>query len=446
MNFFIRGLLLLFFLGAPDERPENSMASVKPEEGDPKAEIYPRDQHQISRTLIDPDALKIMYRLARAGFKAYLVGGGVRDLLLGKRPKDFDIATDATPKKIKTLFRNSRVIGRRFKLVHVFFGGGKNIEVSTFRDVTSPQESLENGDSPELESMLVAHDNTFGTEATDAVRRDLTINALFYDAISFSIIDYVGGMRDLRNRIVRIIGDPDIRFAEDPVRLLRVVRHAARAGFSIEPACRSSLIRCRELLKTSSQVRVFEEIKKDLYSGHILPILRGLAETGLLELLIPVLAQDDAMILQEGSHLPICLERLDEMIRSGEEVMPTVVLALLALFAPKKEEHQHLIDITSRFESEDEIHDHIHYFFSSLTVPRKERERIEWLLAAWQRLCKVHGSKFKPGSVLRGAESSDLIALYRAVHGEDEDRILDALRGATKRVNSHGSGGRRRRG
>ena len=222
--------------------------------------IYPRTDHTLSRSKIDPDALSIMYRLSRGGYKAYLVGGGVRDVLLNKRPKDFDIATDATPRQVKALFRNSRVIGRRFKLVHVYFAHGKNIEVSTFRDNFIPQEE-EESDS-ESDKAPVSSDNIFGTEATDALRRDITINALFYDGVSRSIIDYIGGIEDLRRGIIRVIGDPTERFIEDPVRLIRVVRHAARTGFAIEEKCRVAIQKNIALLKKASQVRVFEEIKR----------------------------------------------------------------------------------------------------------------------------------------------------------------------------------------
>ena len=168
-----------------------------------KPEIYSRDEHPISRKDIDPDALKIMYRLIRSGFKAYMVGGGVRDLLLGKKPKDFDITTDATPRRVKALFSNSRIIGRRFKLVHVFFGGGKIIEVSTFRDFSDPPEG---GEGEDGEVAQLAPDNKYGTEVTDAIRRDITINGLFYDLSTLSVIDYVGGIRDLSDRVIRVIG------------------------------------------------------------------------------------------------------------------------------------------------------------------------------------------------------------------------------------------------
>ena len=191
----------------------------------PPPRIIPRPEHTLSRKDVSLEALKVLYRLHHAGFKAFLVGGSVRDLLLGKRPHDFDLATDARPGEIRKLFRNSRIIGRRFRLVQVFFRGGKIIEVSTFRCRS------EFDDSPEE---TLARNNTFGSPAEDAQRRDLTINGLFYNIADFSLVDYVGGLEDLRNGYVRVVGDPGVRFVRDPVRMIRVLRHAARTGFIID--------------------------------------------------------------------------------------------------------------------------------------------------------------------------------------------------------------------
>lgn len=384
--------------------------------------IYPRDKHSISRNNIDTDALKIMYRLSRNGFKAYLVGGGVRDVLLGKRPKDFDIATDATPRQVKSLFRNCRIIGRRFKLAHIFFEQHKIIEVSTFRDAST---------SPELEDEqkgLPIQDNKFGTAATDAVRRDLSINALFYDISTFSIIDYVGGMEDLRKGIIRVIGDPDVRFAEDPVRLLRVVRHAARNGFSIDKTCLESLKKNKELILKSSPVRVYEEFKKDISSGYFLPIIRLLAKTGLLNLLLPELDLENGALLQDGAHLPICFERLDELIQQGEEIPAHVTFALMVLHMPREGEPLY-IDIFDRYNDKAELKDHIKESFAKLSVPRKERERIEGILMDWISICDCSkkSSHHLPHS-LTGDRLVDIALLYRLVQGEDEDdEILSML-------------------
>ena len=188
--------------------------------------IVERSQHSISRKNIHPNALKVLYRLHRFGFKSYLVGGCVRDFLLGKKPKDFDVATDATPGQIRRVFRNCVLVGRRFRVAHIRFRENDIIEVSTFR---------RNPDISQDGTLLVRRDNTYGTEEEDALRRDLTINGLFYDIATFSILDYIGGIADLQNRIIRTIGDPNIRFREDPVRMIRACRHASRTGFVIHP-------------------------------------------------------------------------------------------------------------------------------------------------------------------------------------------------------------------
>src|SRR3981081_2493275 len=203
--------------------------------------IIPRAEHPISRRDIDPDALKVLYRLRDYDHVAYLVGGSVRDLLLGRRPKDFDIGTSAHPYQVKNLFRNCWIIGRRFRLAHVKFGT-KVVEVATFRrQVAAGEEVVQDGvpapdpNTPEGEH-LIHHDNTFGTPEEDAFRRDFTINALAYDIATFSIIDYVGGLDDLRAGVVRSIGNPEERVREDPVRMLRAIGIAARLDFSIEPS------------------------------------------------------------------------------------------------------------------------------------------------------------------------------------------------------------------
>lgn len=403
----------------------------------PQPAIYPRNQHTLSRTKIDPDALKIMYRLARHGYKAYLVGGGVRDVLLGKAPKDFDIATDATPRQVKALFRNSRIIGRRFKLVHIFFPSGKNIEVSTFRDINDSQED-------ESDTGMISRDNNFGTEATDALRRDLTINALFYDISTHAIIDYVGGMKDLRDGYIRVIGNPDVRFTEDPVRLVRVVRHAARTGFKIEEKCKRSLTANTGLLMNASQVRVYEEVKKDLVSGYCLPSLRLLHDSGLLSMIMPWLEEAGDRAIREGAHLPICLERIDVKVKEGAEISPTVVLTLLALYCTPSGISPEGIQ---RFSSDDEFEEHIKGVYSKLLVPRKERERMTALARAFEKISSYDG-KQRGGFGIRPETIPDLKHLYEAVLGEEPDPELFKVSAGKKRrrKRSSRSGGQARHG
>jgi poly(A) polymerase len=260
----------------------------------PQPVVVPRAEHSISRALIDPDALKVLYRLHHAGHVSYLVGGSVRDLLLGRRPKDFDIGTSAHPYQVKRLFRNCWIIGRRFRLAHVRFGA-KTIEVATFRRKITAEEAMAaptpDGDAPagHRPDRLVHRDNTFGTPEEDAFRRDFTVNALFYDIATFSIIDYTGGLHDLRAGVVRAIGDADERFEEDPVRMLRAVALAARLQFRIDPPVEAAIARHRGAIARSAPARVIEELYKLLRSGTSEDAFRMLAERRLLEPLAPQL-------------------------------------------------------------------------------------------------------------------------------------------------------------
>jgi poly(A) polymerase len=261
--------------------------------------IVPRAEHPISRRDIDPDALKVLYRLRESEHVAYLVGGSVRDLLLGRRPKDFDIGTSAHPYQIKKLFRNCWIIGRRFRLAHVRFGT-KVIEVATFRRQVEPGEEIVQDGVPAAipeaagphadgasgsahAEHLIHRDNTFGTPEEDAFRRDFTINALAYDIANFSIIDYVGGLDDLRAGVVRAIGDPEVRLREDPVRMLRAVALAARLDFSIDPPVLAAIRKHRHEIARSSAPRLLEEYYKILRTGSAEKAFRMMASLGLLE-------------------------------------------------------------------------------------------------------------------------------------------------------------------
>jgi poly(A) polymerase len=238
----------------------------------------------IDPTLIDPDATKVVRRLQHHGCTAYLVGGCVRDLLLGRTPKDFDVATSATPGEVKRLFRNCRLIGRRFRLAHVFFGA-KIIETSTFRQ--NPRvESAEDADE-----LLIRRDNVFGTAEEDARRRDFTINGLFYDVATEQVIDYVGGTADLTAGLVRTIGDPDIRLKEDPIRILRAIKFAARLGFAIDPATYRAMLACRSEIPKCAAPRILEEIYRLLRGGAAAAAMRLLIQTGVLDVLVPELAE-----------------------------------------------------------------------------------------------------------------------------------------------------------
>jgi tRNA nucleotidyltransferase/poly(A) polymerase len=237
--------------------------------------------HPITPDRIDPDAAKVVRRLTRHGFEAFLVGGCVRDLLLGRTPKDFDVATSATPEELKQLFRNCRIIGRRFRLAHIFFGR-KIIETATFRTV--PRTS-DDGTDP-----MIWHDNEFGTAKEDALRRDFTINGLFYDIVANQVIDAVDGLHDLRAGRVRLIGEPSVRAREDPVRILRAIKFTSRLGMQLDEATRDAMIQHRGLIAECSIARVLEEIYRLLRSGTAAPAFRQMHELGILEVLFPELA------------------------------------------------------------------------------------------------------------------------------------------------------------
>jgi poly(A) polymerase len=262
----------------------------------PEPVIIPRSDHPISRQNIDADALKVLYRLRQFNYVAYLVGGSVRDLLLGRTPKDFDVGTSAHPYQVKRLFRNCWIIGRRFRLAHVKFGA-KVIEVATFRrqvpagseeePVPAPPVHPPPAESTEDPDLLVHHDNTFGTPEEDAFRRDFTLNALFYDIETRAIIDYVGGIDDIRAGLIRCIGVPEERFQEDPVRMLRAVALAARLDFTIDPPILGAIERYHGELARSAPARLMEEIYKVLRAGASEKAFRMLESTGLLAAIAP---------------------------------------------------------------------------------------------------------------------------------------------------------------
>lgn len=239
--------------------------------------VVPRPEHNISRQQIDDDTLKVLYRLNRHGYRALLVGGCVRDLLLGRQPKDFDVATDATPNQVKKLFRNCFLVGRRFRLAHIRFAGGNLIEVATFRREATA------ADLPDDENEhRHAAENVFGTPAEDAFRRDFTINSLFYDIADFSLIDYTGGLQDLVDRKLRVIGDPWVRFAEDPVRMLRALEFAARLDFTLGSRAKAALREQATLIETAAPARIRDEFLELLRHRVAGEVLRAAAGCGLL--------------------------------------------------------------------------------------------------------------------------------------------------------------------
>ncbi|QWP74802.1 polynucleotide adenylyltransferase PcnB [Lysobacter sp. K5869] len=288
--------------------------------------VIPRDQHNVSRKDISPNALRVLYRLRDSGFGAYLVGGAVRDILVGGHPKDFDVATDATPEQVKGLFRNCRLIGRRFRLAHVVYGR-EIIEVATFR-ANSDDGS---GDRETDDGGRLLRDNVYGTIEDDAVRRDFTANALYYAVEDFSVRDYVGGFEDVQNRLMRLIGDPETRYREDPVRMLRAVRLAAKLGFEIERGTAEPIPHLAPLLAEAAPARLFEECLKLFLSGHAVESFLGLERYGLLPALLP----ESAAALKSnrsGALRRMVLEGLkgtDARVAADEPVSPAFLFALL---------------------------------------------------------------------------------------------------------------------
>jgi poly(A) polymerase len=291
----------------------------KPDDATKPVTLGPK-AHGIDPQLVSSNAIRVTQSLQEAGFKAFLVGGAVRDLLLGIKPKDFDIATNATPEQVKRLFRRAFIIGRRFQIVHVMFGQDL-LEVTTFRGASSDG-------SPKDEHGRVLRDNTFGEQHEDAVRRDFTINAMYYDPATQTVLDYHGGITDIRNKTLRVIGVPEARYREDPVRLLRVVRFAAKLNFTIDPATREPISVMAPLINNVPAARVFDEMLKLLMSGHALACLQQLRKEGLHHGLLPLL---DVVLEQPlgEKFVRLALASTDARIQQGKPVSPGFLFASL---------------------------------------------------------------------------------------------------------------------
>jgi poly(A) polymerase len=280
----------------------------------------PRGEHGLSRETVSPSAAKVCAALREAGFSAYVVGGAVRDLLLGIKPKDFDVATDARPEQIRPLFRRALIIGRRFRLVHVMFGS-ETVEVSTFR-------GADTGTSEKDEHGRVLRDNVFGTQEEDARRRDFTVNALYFDPHTEELVDFHGGLADLKKRTLRVIGDPETRYREDPVRMLRAVRLAAKLGLTLDPATREPIRSLAPLMERVPPARLFDEMLKLLLSGHASACLRQLRDVGLHKGLLPLL---DVILEQPLGErfVTLALAQTDERVLAGRPVSPAFLFAAL---------------------------------------------------------------------------------------------------------------------
>jgi len=367
----------------PSSEPE-LVAPTTTRTGEP-AEIDPRE--------LDPDALKVVLRLHGHGHQAYLVGGCVRDLLLKRKPKDFDLATSAHPGEVRATFRNCRLIGRRFRLAHVYFKGGKIIEVSTFRanpselEATNEEDSADNGNG-NGDDLLITHDNVFGTAEQDARRRDFTINGLFYDVSEGRVIDYVRGRRDLDEHYIRTIGDPEIRMREDPVRILRAVRFASKLNFDIESRTYAAMEGAVEDLPRCAPARLLEETFRLIRGSVAAPSLKLLSALDALKILLPPV---DAYLKQRGREgeriFYAFAEALDRRVASGEPLDDAILLATLLVpisrAAPPPVESQELGAKPSVSQA---IEDLLASFVQTARLPRRIAERCRLLLLAQRTL------------------------------------------------------------
>lgn len=333
--------------------------------------VIPRDQHNISRKLISEHALKVIHRLTEKGFEAYLVGGGVRDILLGGHPKDFDISTDATPEQVHALFRNSRLIGRRFKLVHIMFGR-EVIEVATFR---GPAEKVDpNLQKASTEGMLL-RDNVYGSMQDDALRRDFTANALYYSPKTFCIYDYIDAMSDIEDRKLRLIGEPEQRYREDPVRMLRALRFKAKLGFEIEEHASDAIKKYASLIENVAAARLFDEVIKLFVSGHGLLILHDLMQYGVFEALFPAVHHTLTSNDKKQFYMTLIeagVSNTDARIQIGKPVTPAFLYAVLLWPEVDRLWRQHIAEGEPEFPAlQHAAHIAIQQQLPHITIPKR---------------------------------------------------------------------------
>lgn len=382
--------------------------------------IIKRDQHTVSRKQMSQEVLKVLYRLHRTGHLAYLCGGGVRDLLLGRQIDDFDVATDAEPRRMKKVFGNCRLVGRRFRIAHIMFKGGKIIEVSTFR-----KQGDEESSEDDHNRWLIKCDNTFGSPAEDAFRRDFTINALYYNIADFSIIDYVGGRADLQARLIRCIGDPDIRFQEDPIRILRGIRLAATLDFRVEESTWEEMKRQRHHITECSVSRIREEVMKILRRKGTHKGFALLARAGILQILFPKLDEFRSSYLDDerGSGDPLLqyLAVLDNSRAKGGDLTDSVLLATLTT-PPVIDSFQALppnLDVGKW------LHEYLEANFKPLAFPRILRTQVQLLHLALRHMLDMQKRK-RRRSLRRSPLFADALKLLE-IHCLATDQQRSAL-------------------
>lgn len=445
----------------------------------PLARVIPRDAHNVSRNQISPNALRVLYRLKESGYQAFLVGGCVRDLLLGIEPKDFDVATNALPEDVRRLFRNCRLIGRRFRLAHVFFGQ-EIIEVATFRAGSAPPPGDEGGGDTEFSEQTgdettddrfaaeeapasvtaadgsrvvdaagrILRDNTYGTIDDDVWRRDFTANALYYNIADFSIWDYTSGFEDVTARRLRLIGDPETRFREDPVRMLRAARFVAKLGFEVDSATLEAMSRLQPLLANVPPARLFDETLKLFLTGHGVASLAALRRFGLLAALLP--AVDRILVQAAGSPLErllqIALANSDSRVQAGKPVTPTFLFAVL-MYGPigaaiEKAPPQRWHEVGTIVDAVDRV---FRDLVRSVAVPRRFSLGVREMFAFQPRLEQPRGRRalrlleqtrfraaydlllLRADAGLAPREIADWWTRLQAVPAEEREHMVDSL-------------------
>ncbi|SHF54285.1 polynucleotide adenylyltransferase PcnB [Vibrio gazogenes] len=355
--------------------------------------ILTRQEHKISRKQISESALKVLYRLQSSGYEAYLVGGGVRDLLLGESPKDFDITTNATPEQVRKLFRNCRLIGRRFRLAHVMFGR-EIVEVATFR---GHHQENDRQKSSQSEAGMLLRDNVYGTIDEDAERRDFTVNAMYYNIADYTIHDYAGGIEDIEDRLIRLIGDPHTRYREDPVRMLRAVRFAVKLDFDIEEETAAPIEALAPLLQDIPSARLYEESLKMLQTGYGLETYHQMRQYNLFQQMFPMISAyftDDHSSPTE-KMLDLSLDSTDQRIEEGKRINPAFMFAAILWYpmihlAETFMESKNLCYYDAVMEAGNKILDQL---VKTIAIPRRHTATIRDIWQLQLRFSRRHGKR-----------------------------------------------------
>lgn len=391
--------------------------------------VFSRDQHPVSRQLMSPNALKVLHRLNRGGFDAYLVGGGVRDILLGFEPKDFDIATNATPDEIKELFRNCRLIGRRFRLAHIVFGR-EIIEVATFRghhDNASEQEKGCKKTSKQSEDGMLLRDNIYGSIEEDAERRDFTINALYYSSKDFKVYDFANGVQDVNDKIIRLIGDPETRYREDPVRMLRAIRFATKLDMQISDATKAPIKELSSLMANIPAARLFEEFLKMFITGKAVANFEQLRSYNLFGYFFPAVDQalNDESVEQSFllDFIMLSMENTDKRINNDQRVTPAFLFAAMLWYPLQK--HMHQIKATTQLTPQDIFFAALNEIMPeqqrSIAIPKRFQAVIKDIWILQDKLSRREGKRaFKTLEHLKFRAGYDFLLLRAQIEGTSE--------------------------